>query len=130
MKTYQEILKEVKEKNAEMSHKDAQKAASTIFREAKVAEEKEKEQAGGEPGAGDETKDTPKIDTALADKIEAAIRGHEHNYDKNKIMQVANSFGDFKLIEAGKDGVNTLVYLDGPTRVPAAGYFKIFIARI
>ena len=134
MKTYQEILAEVKEKNPEMSHKEAQKSASTILREAKVAEEKEKEQAAGKSGsgdsdAGDETKDAPAVDPALSDQIERAIRGHDHTYDKNKIMQVANSFGDFELIEAGKDGVNTQVYLDGPVRVPAKGYFKIFIAR-
>jgi hypothetical protein len=125
MKTYKEILAKVKKKNPEMSHKDAQKAASSIFREAKEAEEKKKEK----PGGGEEPKAVPSIDVALSEKIEASILGEHHTYDKNKIMQVANSFGDFKLIEAGKDGVNTLVYLDGPTRVPAAGYFKIFIAR-
>ena len=117
MKKYPEILKEVKDKNPEMSHKDAQKIASTIYREQE--EVKAKDEAKAAPA-------TPGIDETLSNKIEQEIYGPNHSYDKNKILNVAMAHGDFDLIEAGKDGVNTLVYLSGPTRVPARGYFKIF----
>ena len=59
-------------------------------------------------------------------QVEDAIRAAGIN--KHNIMRVATSFNkDFKMKTAGKDGVNSLVYLDGPCRVPVTGYFKIWI---
>ncbi len=118
MKKYHVILAEVKEKTSELSHRDAQKTASVIFREQE--EVKAKAEAKAEPAA-------PGIDVALSKIMEEEIYGENHLYDKNKILIVARAHGDFDLIKAGKDGVNTLVYLSGPTRVPATGYFKIYI---
>lgn len=122
MKTYPEILKEVKEKNTTMSHHDAQKTASTIFRELK--EEEAKKDSG--PKDPPKTESKKADDLALSNKIEAEIRGDKHLYDKNKIIGVGRRYGDFKFVEDGKDGVNTLVFLQGPVRVPAKGHFKIF----
>ena len=120
MKKYHEILVEVKEKTPEMSHRDAQKTASVIFREQE--EVKAKAAAKDKPESP-----APGIDVALSKIMEEEIYGENHLYDKNKILIVARAHGDFDLIKAGKDGVNTLVYLSGPTRVPATGYFKIYI---
>lgn len=118
MKKYHAILKEVKDKNPEMSHKDSQQVASEIYREQE--EVKAKAESKAAPAAA------PGIDEALSAKMEAEIYGPDHRYDKNKIINVGRAHGDFDLLEAGKDGVNTLVYLSGPTRVPAKGYFKIY----
>jgi hypothetical protein len=127
MKSYQAILKEVKAKNPEISHKDAQKAASKIFREAQLAKQKEAEEnKSTAPPAAAKKKAMSKAKVALSEEIESVILGPGNSYDKNKILRVANTYGDFELVEAGKDGVNTLVYLRGPVRVPATGYFKIF----
>lgn len=126
MKSYQEILATVKSKNPGMSHKDAQKTASNIFRDEKIAEENEKNST--ESTTSKKGKVASKAALALSKEIESVIVGPRNTYDKNKILTVANSYGDFTLVEAGKDGVNTLVYLKGPVRVPATGFFKIFKA--
>jgi len=119
---YHEILNKVKADHPDLGHKEAQKIASEIFREMKEAEAITS--AVHIPDASFRG-----IDEALSQRIESEIRGPSNTFDRNKILNVARSYGDFQLIEAGKEGVNTRVYLSGPTRVPAKGYFLVFIAR-
>lgn len=120
MKNYQEILSDVREKNPDLPFKEAQILASKINKEQKEAEEKSAFQHAA-------TASKPEKKSSInPDTVEAAIRAA--GVDKHSIQVVAKRFHpDFTMVKDGKDGVNTLVHLDGPVRVPRTGHFKIWI---
>jgi len=121
MKKYEDILKEIKEKNPEISQKNAQIAASK--------EHKALKRIAQANDATDAAKDEPKPKKALSfdpDNVENEIRKAGVNI--HSIQKIGAQFDkNLKLVKAGKDGVNTKVYLDGPARVPRTGYFLIWI---
>jgi hypothetical protein len=144
MKNYKEILGEVRSKNPKLSFREAQITASNIFREQKEMAEKANAFKGpvqsivsqSFPHAGAQVKSENKVDEPQflgnvninPDDVEQAIR--DRGIDLNSIKFIAQSFSPyFTLHFAGKEGVNTLVYLDGPCRVPASGFFKIFYVK-
>lgn len=137
MKNYKQILDEVKAKNPKLSFREAQITASNIFREQKEMAEK----ANAFKGPVEPVKtiqETPQNFTSQQvqiggqninpNDVEQAIR--DRGIDLNSIRFIAQAFSPyFTLHFAGKEGVNTLVYLDGPCRVPASGFFRIFYVK-
>jgi len=124
MKKYEDILKEIKEKNPEISQKNAQIAASK--------EHKALKRIVQANDATDAAKDEPKPKKALSfdpDNVENEIRKAGVNI--HSIQRIGAQFDkNLKLvITTLKDGVNTKVYLDGPARVPRTGYFLIWIQK-
>lgn len=117
MKNYATVLKEVKDKNPKLSHREAQITASTIFQEQKETEVKAHIAIPKQPMAKSYVN---------PDAVETEIR--RAGVNKHNIQVIAKNFAhgfEFKI--AGKDGVNSLVYLDGPCRVPRTGFFKVWI---
>lgn len=127
LKSYAEILADVKKSNPSLKQADAQIAASQIFKEAK----KEWDKANISSG----TPVIPKLkvtqsqtDSGLAAAIDNAIR--EVGIDQHNIILVARRFSpDFSIVWDGKapDGVNTLCHLEGPCRVPESGNYTVYI---
>jgi hypothetical protein len=123
MKTYPKILKEVIEKNPSIALKDAQKLASTIYREQKEANDKLSNPVSG---VIPPIKNVSFGSAINPDEVEKAIR--EAGVDKHNIQVIARRYSpNFQFKIAGKDGVNSLVYLNGPCKVPRNGYFKVWI---
>ena len=121
MKKYQDYLKELKEKNPKMSHKDAQIKASELYQA-----EKDKAEADSATKAAAAAPKPKKGLSFDPDNIEAEIRKAGVNI--HNIVRIGQSFDkEFRMIIAGKDGVNTKVYLDGPARVPQEGFFVVWI---
>lgn len=126
-KSYQDIVKEVKEKNPSMSHKDVQSTASEIYKTAVEAAKASGELTktpvipAASPAAVKQTNDQH-----LADAIDAAIRAK--GVDQNNIMLVARAYDpNFVMVKDGMDGVNTKVHLEGTCRVPASGHYLVFL---
>jgi len=140
MKTYKEITDELKAKSpAGTNFKDIQKAASEIFKQQKETQDKQKKatpspaHVATSPEAGKITTkafaSTRKGGANQADDICDAIN-KQGNINRNSILAVARNYDtSFHLVEDHKIGVNTMVYLDGPYRVPREGFWKIFIAK-
>lgn len=120
MKPYNEILAELKAKG--MKHREAQMKASELFKAQKEDvpfEVKDVIKPVIKPRQKYEMSINP-------DEVEAAIRAAGVNI--HSIQSVSRNFSpNFQFVKAGKDGVNTKVYLDGPCRVPANGFFKVWI---
>lgn len=116
--SYPEILIAVKAENPDLSHKDAQIEASKRF-------QKQKEEiAKANPPTDKAPKGAKKLnfDPAYAEEMVASKKPDHHGM----LIQARNFDPSFELKEAGKDGVNTLIYFDGPCRIPAQGYYKVF----
>jgi hypothetical protein len=133
MKTYKEILDEVRKENPEMKMREAQIAASTIFKQQKDAADKAgtaskpaanippKPQKGAVKFPG-QPKSTHNQANEICDAINKA-----GNINRNSILSIARSYdSSFHLVKDHKVGVNWMVYLDGPYRVPTEGFWKIF----
>jgi len=114
-----------------MKMREAQILASTIFKQQKEAADKAgtaskpavnippKPQKGVIPSR-------PKSTHNQADQICDAIN-KQGNINRNSILSVARSYdSSFHLVKDHKIGVNWMVYLDGPYRVPTEGFFRIF----
>lgn len=133
MKTYKEIVDDVKAKNPSLKMKDVQTIASGIFKQAKIASDEAKEltqtpviNAAAQPTPA-QTK--ANLDSNLSDAVDAAIRENIRKTGSNKhvILNTGKNFNpDFYLVKGEKVGVNTKCWLEGPCRVPASGHYLIF----
>ena len=119
MKSYAEILKEIRDANPKLSFRDSQIEASIQFK-------KQQDLNGGyiAPVIANKIVSASMINP---DEVEAKIRAA--GVDRNSIQVIAKNFSpDFVFnTDGGKDGVNTLCYLTGVCRVPRNGFFKVYI---
>ena len=135
MKNYKQILEDVRSKNPKLSFREAQITASNIFREQKEMEDKANAFQGPVKFEFDKTpvKDIitgQPVGKSNIDPYDVEKQIRDRGVDINSIMAVAHSISPYFTMQfAGKDGVNTLVYLDGPCRVPATGFFRIFYVK-
>lgn len=134
MKTYKEILDEVSKENPEMKRRDAQMAASKIFKQQKEAADKSGKSTPPPPNVPPKPRVVDKNTTSArpaaagnkADEICDAIN-KMGNVNRNSILAVARQYdASFHLVKDHKIGVNWMVYLDGPYRVPKEGFWRIF----
>lgn len=132
--TFQQVLLTVKKENPKMKHKNALKVASKLFREQKEKEaskqEIKEETAKLEKPEVKEDIPQPKamvFDGGLdPDVIEKKIR--DAGVDINRITDIAKNYdAGFKLVIGEREGVHRKVWLEGKVRVPANGYFKVFL---
>lgn len=130
MKTYIDILNEVKDKNPAINYRDAQITASKIFKQQKEAADKLKKETAVSTMTKPveiESQNKNISSITLSNSVDAAIQ-QLGGKNRHNILATARTFDKtFSMITVRKEGVNTLVYLDGPCRVPGSGYYKIFI---
>jgi hypothetical protein len=130
MKTYKEIVDDVKAKNPSLNFKEIQIAASEIFKAAKIATDAAAELTKPPvipahlPGTPQEVK--ANIDKNLSEAVDAAIR--KEGINRHSLINISHRYNaDFHLVLDGKQGVNTKCHLDGPCRVPENGYYLIYL---